>query len=209
MKKRILALTLVLCMLMAAVGCKKDKESAKNVVYDYNDFVVLGSYKNIEVEVDKEDLVITDDELNEQYLSIIEEYGTKVQKKEGKVEKGDDINLDFSGLLDGVAFEISSDRKSGHIQIENNTMHYIVTDFHRYPIHVEIQKDDGWHRILSTKMIFTPSNAIAENETYSLDFSWKDFIGGSLKPGKYRAILFFGDGKSEDFYSTAAEFQVK
>ncbi len=105
MKKRILALTLVLCMLMAAVGCKKDKESAKNVVYDYNDFVVLGSYKNIEVEVDKEDLVITDDELNEQYLSIIEEYGTKVQKKEGKVEKGDDINLDFSGLLDGVAFE--------------------------------------------------------------------------------------------------------
>ena len=128
-------------------------------------------------------------------------------------QTGYDIYEDVSRTeitpLDGVSFEISSDRKSGHIQIENNTMHYIVTDFHRYPIHVEIQKDDGWHRILSTKMIFTPSNAIAENETYSLDFSWKDFIGGSLKPGKYRAILYFGDGKSEDFYSTAAEFQVK
>lgn len=121
----------------------------------------------------------------------------------------EDVSYTEITPLDGVTFEINSGRKSGHIQIENNTKHYIVTDFHRYPIHVEIQKDDGWHRILSTKMIYSPSNAISENETYSLDFSWKDFIGGSLKPGKYRAILFFGDGNSEDFYSTAAEFHVK
>ena len=124
-------------------------------------------------------------------------------------EINDDVSSTKTGPLDGVGFEINADRKNGSIHIENNADHYIVIDFHSYPIHIEIQKDDGWHRLLSTKMIFSPSTAISENETYSLDIKWKDFIGGTLKPGNYRAILFFGDGVSSTFYSTAAEFQVK
>ncbi len=105
MKKRIIALTLVLLVLMSAVACKKDDKSNKNVKYDYNDFVVLGSYTGIEVEVNKDDLVITDEKFKEEYEKLIGEYGETVKKTEGKVEKGDAINLNFSGLLDGVAFE--------------------------------------------------------------------------------------------------------
>ncbi len=126
---------------------------------------------------------------------------------------GYEIHEDVSSTeitpLDGVNFEINADKKNGSIQIENNTAHYIVVDFHSHPLHLEIQKEDGWHQLLSTKMIFLPAEPISENETYSLDFKWKYFIGGSLKPGNYRAILFYGDGVSEIFYSTAAEFRVE
>ena len=110
---------------------------------------------------------------------------------------------------DGIHFTIDADKKDGTLHIENNSDRYIVIDFDRKPIQIEIQQEDGWHRLLSHKSVNAEPCAIPEDTTYSLDFTWRNFINGPLKPGNYRALLFFGDGISEIYtYSVTTEFCI-
>lgn len=110
---------------------------------------------------------------------------------------------------DGIHFTIEANKKNGSLHIENNSDRYIVIDFGRKPIHIEIQQGDGWHRILSHKSVNGEPCAIPEGTTYSLDFTWRNFVNGPLKPGNYRAVLYFGDGISEIYtYSVMAEFCI-
>lgn len=112
--------------------------------------------------------------------------------------------------LDGVSFKVDANRKTGNLQIENCSDHYIVTDFSRKPIVIEIQKDDGWYRLNANNIVQAEPCAIPKGTTYSLDFDWRNFIDGPLKPGNYRAILYFGDGIVElyDAYSVETEFCI-
>lgn len=111
--------------------------------------------------------------------------------------------------LDHVSFKLEADRKGGTLQIQNDADGYLVIDFWRKPIQFEILREDGWHRILPAKTWAVTTEAIPENSTYSLDFKWRDVIGGTLKPGTYRAILYFGDGHTEIYtYSQEKEFRV-
>ena len=112
--------------------------------------------------------------------------------------------------LDGVNFKVDADRKTGNLQIENCSDQYIVIDFSRKPIVIEIQKEDGWHRLNSNNIVQAEPCAIPEGTTYSLDFDWRNFIDGPLKAGNYRAILRFGDGIIDlyDAYSIVTEFCV-
>jgi len=112
--------------------------------------------------------------------------------------------------MDGVSFKVNANRKNGSLQIDNHSDHYIVIEFSRKPIAIEIQKDDGWHRLNSNNIVRAEPCAIPEGTTYSLDFDWKNFIDGPLKAGNYRAILYFGDGIVElyDAYSVATEFRI-
>lgn len=111
--------------------------------------------------------------------------------------------------VEGVDFHIDATRKSGNLKIENNSDRYIVIEFGRKRIQIEIQKEDGWYPIVAHNIVHAEPCAIPENSTYSLDFTWRNFIDGPLKPGKYRAILFFGDKMSEVYtYSATTEFSV-
>lgn len=112
--------------------------------------------------------------------------------------------------LEGVTFTIIADKKDGFLQIENNSDHYIVIEFSRKPIQIEIQKEDGWHRLRANNIVQAEPCAIPEGATYSLDFDWKNFVNGPLKPGNYRAVLYFGDGVVDLYnaYSVAADFSV-
>lgn len=112
--------------------------------------------------------------------------------------------------LDGVSFTITADKKKGSLQIENNYNHYIVIEFSRKPIQIEIKKEDGWHKIRANNIVRAEPCAIPEGTTYSLDFNWRNFIDGPLKAGNYRAVLYFGDGEVElyDAYSVATEFCI-
>lgn len=112
--------------------------------------------------------------------------------------------------IDGVSFVVDANRKTGNLQIKNYSDHYIVTEFSRKPIVIEIQKEDGWHRLKSNNIVRAEPCAIPEGTTYSLDFDWRNFIDGPLKAGNYRAILYFGDGivKLYDAYSVVTEFCI-
>lgn len=126
-----------------------------------------------------------------------------------------DVCEDISNVeinpMDGIDFKIDANRKQGNIRIENNSNHYIVIDFSRKRIQIEIQQEDGWHELIGNNIVRAEPCAIPEGTTYSLDFDWRNFVDGPLKSGNYRAILYFGDGivKPYDFYSVATEFCVE
>lgn len=98
--KKILLGIVVSAAVVGMVGCGKDKESNK---YKDKDKVTLGKYKGIEVE--KPSTVPTDEEIESQiteYLHSLEDKGIK------KVKKGDNVNIDFVGKIDGKEFDNGS-----------------------------------------------------------------------------------------------------
>ena len=114
-----------------------------------------------------------------------------------------------SNPMEGVDFKIDASRKNGSLYIENNSNRYIVIDLSRKRVQIEIHKEDGWHRLVAHNLAYAEPCAIPEKSTYSLDFTWRNFVDGPLKPGKYRATLFFGDGMSEIYtYSVTTEFFI-
>jgi trigger factor len=65
--------------------------------------VTLGEYKDLEVE--KEEVEVTDEDVNEELEKIREQHAELVVKEEGEVEEGDTVVIDFEGFTDGEAFE--------------------------------------------------------------------------------------------------------
>ncbi|MGN0375756.1 MAG: trigger factor [Butyrivibrio sp.] len=107
MKKRFVAGIAVACaMAVAFSGCKKIEEDKTRVLSDYSEYVTLGEFKGLEIEVEPAD--VTDKQLQETIDSIIEKLTTKEELKEGTVKDKDMINLDFTGYLDGEAFDNGS-----------------------------------------------------------------------------------------------------
>ncbi len=82
-------------------------EKGKNVVLTakvtVKPEVKLGDYKGLEVE--KEDITVTDEEVENELTSMQERHAELVVKEEGQVEEGDTVVMDFEGFLDGEAFE--------------------------------------------------------------------------------------------------------
>lgn len=65
--------------------------------------VGLGKYKGVEVE--KIDVAVTDDEVEEELKKEQEKNATMKEITDRAVADGDKVNLDFEGFVDGVAFE--------------------------------------------------------------------------------------------------------
>lgn len=64
--------------------------------------VTLPQYKGISVPA--EEYTITDDELNTQINSILDQYATYDQIKDRAIEDGDVVNIDYVGTVDGEEF---------------------------------------------------------------------------------------------------------
>ena len=105
MKKRIFSCVVAAAMaIVSFVGCSKEDESRK--LSDYSAYVTLGEYKDLDIQVCTAD--VTDKQLEDAIKAIIKECTTKEELKEGVVGEKDSINLDFTGYLDGEAFENGS-----------------------------------------------------------------------------------------------------
>lgn len=130
MKKKVLLVT-GLCLLMLAGGCgKKDIGDSVNStngtsdtettdttdttdttttelpkVEDYvaADYITLGQYKGVEVTV--EQLEVTDEDVNTKIEEDLEANSTLEEVTGRAVQEGDTVNIDFEGLLNGVAFD--------------------------------------------------------------------------------------------------------
>ncbi|MBQ4119119.1 MAG: FKBP-type peptidyl-prolyl cis-trans isomerase [Clostridia bacterium] len=100
--KRILSLVLILgLMLTCFAGCaKKEKRELYNV--DLGKYVTLGEYKGLKVDKKSDEFKKISEDI---IASDVQTYGLYVTKNEGKVKEGDNVNIDYTGKKDGVAFE--------------------------------------------------------------------------------------------------------
>ncbi len=70
---------------------------------DYSKYVDLGDYSNLEIKVAPAD--VTDEQVQEIIDGEIEDGTTYEQVKEGIVKETDTVNMDYTGKIDGIAFE--------------------------------------------------------------------------------------------------------
>jgi len=114
--------------------------------------------------------------------------------------------------MDGLVFTVQADHRTADIAVESTLAfpNYFVLDFFREQIHFEVLWKDGWHPILHTKMPFaSPTEAVSATQPYHGTFSWRQLVGGILPSGTYRAILYYGDGRSEvGTFHTVTEFTI-
>ncbi len=100
--KRILSLVLVLGLIFTCfAGCsKKEKRELYNV--NLSKYVTLGEYNGLKVDKKSDEFKKTTESIIE---SDVQTYGLYVTKNKGKVKEGDNVNIDYTGKKDGVAFE--------------------------------------------------------------------------------------------------------
>ncbi len=133
MKKRVLALVLAGTMVFGLTACNKGGKNDTTTVADgettvadstaetteaqpvtqttevtdYSEYLTLGDYTGLDIEVDA--AVVTDEQVQNSIDSIVSYYNTNMVEPEhittGTTKDGDVINLDYSGALDGTAFE--------------------------------------------------------------------------------------------------------
>lgn len=102
MKKRVLALTMILCLVvtMGLTGCGSSNPYAD---MDLSEYVKLGDYKNLERE--EINVSVSDEEVEEQVEADVEATATTEEVTSGKVKDGDTVNIDYEGKKDGEAFD--------------------------------------------------------------------------------------------------------
>lgn len=96
MKKRILTIMLAATMVASLAGCSGKLS---------NDKITIKKYKGLEVEVTK--LEVTDTDVENSIISTMDamELGKVKEIKDRGAQNGDDIVMDFTGKIDGKAFE--------------------------------------------------------------------------------------------------------
>ena len=128
-KKRLMSFALVMVMGLSLVACNsKDKNTTdatdtttvadgettedtttapfnkidtSNLVW--SDYVTLGEYKGIEVEVKSAE--VTEDDFQAKVDSLLSYYATSTDVTDRAVQDGDVVNIDYTGYIDGVAFD--------------------------------------------------------------------------------------------------------
>ena len=122
MRKSYLAAALMLTMALTFTACGKPgdngseagtKGSTSGVNYSeqlqkdfetYKQYVNLGEYNGVEVEVDRSALDVTQDQVTAYIDNIRSSKGENTEVTTGTTKVGDKIKLDYSGTLNGVAF---------------------------------------------------------------------------------------------------------
>lgn len=91
----------------AVTGAVDDSASTPQLpeIEDYvaSDYITLGQYKGVEVTVKK--LEVTDADVEAKVKEDLQANATKEEVKDRAAQKGDVVNIDYEGLLDGKAFD--------------------------------------------------------------------------------------------------------
>lgn len=189
---KIIALFIVAVMILSFSGCGK---KAERILYniDLEDYVTVGKYEGLTVDT-------ASDEFKELCSSEMEAdvaynmfYNTL---KEGKVENGDNANIDYEGKKDGVAFE-GGTSKGYDLLIGSNQF---IDGFEEGLIGVEIgatvdlnlkfPDDYGNEELNGAAVVFTVKVNSVERE---------------MKPSEYFSKLGF---KSEEEYMADVEMRA-
>ena len=127
MKKKTIGLVLLALTMAFSAGCANDQKTAgteaaesaaateqatetaetmtDKVVYDASEFVTLGDYKGMEVEIEG-NYDVTDEDIKNEVELEISMMGPDYRIPNREIVKdGDQVNVDYEGKIDGVAFD--------------------------------------------------------------------------------------------------------
>ena len=127
MKKKTAALVLVLAILGIAAGCGEKKEESKKtedtntqqefvltnkegkvVAVDEKNldkYMTLGDYKNMEVDVEPKKTITEEDVDAFVEVQMVNKYAPVEVTEDRAVQEKDTVNIDYTGYMDGEAFE--------------------------------------------------------------------------------------------------------
>lgn len=102
MKKKLLAIALMACLLMTMclTGCGSQNPYQD---LDLEEYVKVADYKGLSR--DDINVSVSKEEIKEQVNADVEETAETKEVKSGKVKDGDVVNIDYSGTKDGEAFD--------------------------------------------------------------------------------------------------------
>lgn len=107
----VLSLALGMTMLTGC-GKKVDGVDQESMIDKYAAYCDLPEYKGLEYEETKS--TVTDADVKTKIDSLLQQYATKTQVKEGTVKEGDNVNIDFVGSIDGVEFDGGNSNGAGY-----------------------------------------------------------------------------------------------
>lgn len=107
----VLSLALGMTMLTGC-GKKVDGVDQQGMIDKYAAYCDLPDYKGLEYTETKS--TVTDADVKNKIDSLLQQYATKTQVKEGTVADGDNVNIDFVGSIDGVEFEGGNSNGAGY-----------------------------------------------------------------------------------------------
>ncbi len=99
LKFKLLPLALVSVMLLSGCSGSSDSATIKNI----DQYITLGQYKGLEYTPSAAD--VTDEDVDKEIQNILSSSKTTSEVKGRSIKEGDIANIDYEGLLDGVAFE--------------------------------------------------------------------------------------------------------
>lgn len=100
-------------------------EDGKWVDLNLTDYVTLPDYKNITIPSDE--ITPTEEDLESQRQSFVEQYATPTEITDRAVEDGDQVNIDYVGSVDGVEFTGGNTNGAGTTVTAGSTAY--VDDF--------------------------------------------------------------------------------
>ena len=117
MKKQFRALGYVLSLalgmtMLTGCGKKVDGVDQQGMIDKYAAYGDLPDYQGLEYKETKS--TVTDADVKNKIDSLLQQYATKTQVKEGTVADGDNVNIDFVGSIDGVEFEGGNSDGAGY-----------------------------------------------------------------------------------------------
>ena len=121
----VLSLALGMTMLTGC-GKKVDGVDQQSMIDKYAAYCDLPDYKGLEYEETKS--TVTDADVKTKIDSLLQQYATKTQVKEGTVKEGDNVNIDFVGSIDGEEFE--GGNSNGDRAIFNNVSFRLLAGEH-------------------------------------------------------------------------------
>lgn len=119
MKKNIKLVAILISTAVLMAGCASNSDSTEDTTtestttsstedIDYSQYVTLGTYTGIEVT--KQSVEVTDEDVEAEIQSTLEANAVNEEITDrDTVEEGDVANIDYEGLLDGVAFDGGTD----------------------------------------------------------------------------------------------------
>ena len=104
MKKQTVFMAAVLAAVALATGCGAKKSQVKtNYVDDLSKYVTLGEYRGLEYEETSTE--VTEDDVQAELDYLLESKADVEKIMDGTVADGDTVNIDYTGMKDGVAFD--------------------------------------------------------------------------------------------------------
>jgi len=176
MKKKLLVLTMILCLLvtMGMTGCGKNDPYGG---MDFEEYVKLAEYKGLERKDIK--VSVSDEEVQTRIKANLEAAAETVEKKEGKVKEGDTVNIDYEGKKGGVAFEGGT--AQGHdLEIGSGTF---IEGFEEgligkeigktYDLDLTFPEDYGSEELAGADVVFTVTiNSVKTQKTPEYTVDW-------------------------------------